>query len=143
LIWGRIPDYCLTQANFQKLLTAAEHNNATTEIQRVVNEILEVNQPVAGAGRTVAFNNSQSTHTASVHASVSASALKLMQTYGSNLNLEVKIKEIRDYVDGLATDSPRNQATKRCIARITAADYNFIDTSGVSIRQFMRFLNSS
>ncbi len=141
LIWSRIPNHLLTQVNFQRLLTAAEHANPMEALQRELNLILALDI-LAGHNllgvpeHAAAFNQAQSTHTASVHRSVSASAVKLMKTYGDGLNLELKIKEMRAYVNGLA-DSPINQAAKRCIVRITAADYTFTDTSGVSIRQLL------
>jgi hypothetical protein len=133
-IWGRIPNHLLTTVNFQRLLTAAEHANPMEELQRIVNQILGVQ---AGAGHAAAFNPSQSTHTASVHESVSASAVRLRNSYGNPLNLEEKIIEIKVYIDGL-DNTPEHQAAKRCIERITAADYSFTDPiSQVSTRQLL------
>jgi len=130
-IWSRIPNHLLTTANFQRLLTAAEHANPMAELQRI---ILGVQ---AGAGHAAAFNPSQSTHTASVHESVSASAVRLRNSYGNPLNLEEKIIEIKAYIDGL-DNTPEHQAAKRCIERITAADYSFTDPiSQVSTLQLL------
>ena len=133
IIWSRIPNHLLTTANFQRLLTAAENANPRAELQRIVNQILGVQ---AGAGHAAAFNPSQSTHTASVHESVSASAIRLRNRYGNSLNLEEKIIEIKAHIDGL-DNTPEHQAAKRCIERITAADYTFTDTSEVSTRQLL------
>jgi hypothetical protein len=114
-IWWRIPEHLLTQANFQRLLTAAEHAEPMAEIERIRDQILAVQ---AGAGHAADFNPEQSTHTASVHRFVSASAKKLMQSYGPGLNLETSIQTIKAYVNGLR-GSHKHQAVKRCIERIT------------------------
>ena len=110
---------------------ASEQANPITALQGALNQILGVE-----AGHAAAFNPGQSTHTASVHRSVSASALRLMASYRESINLEAKIKEIKAYVMGL-DDSPKHGAAKRCIVRMTSADDVFTDSSGVSTLQLL------
>ena len=133
IIWRRIPSHLLTTDNFRSLLTAAERVNPIAELERLSDHILGVQ---VGIEHVVNFNPEQSTHTASVHKSISASAVQLMHRYGSSLSLETKILEIKDFVQGLA-DTPKHQAAKRCIERITAVGYTFTDTSQVSTRQLL------
>jgi hypothetical protein len=133
LIWGRIPRHLLTQANFERLVIASEHANPIAELQRVVNQILGVQ---AQARHAAPFNPGQSTHTASVHRSVSESARKLMDNYGRDLDIEAKIHEISTYVNSLES-SLKHDAAKRCITRITAGDNFFPDSSGVSIHTLL------
>ncbi len=134
IIWGRIPNHLLTTDNFRILLTAAERVNPIAELERVRDHILGVQ---VGIEHVVNFNPRQSTHTASVHKSISASAVQLMKRYGSSLSLETKILEIKDFVKGLA-DTPERQAAKRCIERIADPHFTFTDaTSEVSILQLL------
>ena len=134
-VWNRIPTHLLTQDNFARLLTAARAENPQQHIQQVTHQILGI-VPV-GAAAAQAFNPRQSTHTASVHRSVSDSASRLIESYGSDLNVEVKIKELKAFVHRLP-QSLKNDAAKRCIDRSTAADYSFTDpSSGVSTRQLL------
>jgi ribosomal protein L12E/L44/L45/RPP1/RPP2 len=133
-VWTRIPTHLLTEANYQRLLTAAEHANPMEELRRVTAEIIDPQQ--GQAARAALFNQAQSTHTASVHHSVSDSARKLMQSYGEGLKLEAKIAEIKAYVNALP-NTVKNEAAKRCMARITEPHYSFTDASGVSTRQLL------
>ena len=133
-VWGQIPSHLLTQANFQQLLVASRAENPLQELERVTTQIIGVVDVEARPAQV--FNDGQSTHRESVHRSVSTSARKLMDNYGRGTNLEAKIKEIKAFVQGL-DGSPKHQAAKRCITRITARDYFFTDTSGVSTRQLL------
>lgn len=87
------------------------------------------------------INRNQSTHTASVHQTVSESATRLINRYGSELapeNLELLIDSIKYWVDELPTDNPINDAAKRCIARIGYRRYAYTDqASGVTTRQLL------
>jgi len=133
LIWDRLPRHLLNQVNFERLVIASEHDDPMAELEQVRDQILTVR---AQARHATPFNPGQSTHTASVHRSVSKSARKLMGIYGHALNLEAKIAEIKAYINGL-DDSQRHSAAKRCIERITAWNYTFTDSSGVSTRQLL------
>ncbi len=141
--WHRIPGHLLTQANFEGLLTAARQENPLEVLIRTVETIINHAEPLQ---RHNPINNAQSTHTASVHKSVSESATKLMQHYGETLNLEVTIQKIKSYVQGLpdtytGSDKAKKEAivkaAKTCIKKLTASDYYFADSSGVSTRQLL------
>lgn len=87
------------------------------------------------------INDKQSTHTTSVHQSVSESATQLWSQYGSQLqdsNLDLTIERLNNFIQGQSENSEKNRVAKRCIARITAKDYIFTDkTSGMSLRQLL------
>jgi hypothetical protein len=145
LIWYIIPNHRLTQVNFQRLLTAAEHVNPFEELRRVADNIIgfmatpfAVAPPAMGGagGPKVEINPEQSTHTSSVHCSVTDSARKLWDTYGADLDLETQIHRIQVWVNGLE-DSFNHAVAKRCIARLTAIDYCFVDSSSISTRQLL------
>lgn len=138
-IWAEIPRHQLTQPNYQRLILAAEHTEPLAELTRVANHIIWIMpEPVlAGAGAAQAmFNPAQSTHTASVHRTVSLSAAKLLARYGHDLNIDACIQQFIEALHGL-DDSPKHQAAKRCLTRISADGYLFVDTSEVSIRQLL------
>ncbi len=90
---------------------------------------------------TPVINNSQSTHKASVHKSVSESATRLWGRYGSKITgdgLHDTIRRIQIYVESLPATSNINTAAKRCIARITSPFYTFTDPgSGISLKQLL------
>ena len=86
-------------------------------------------------------NRQQSTHTASVHQTVSESAIRLFNRYGAQLdstNLDLLIETIKNWVHELPNDSQINEAEKRCISRISQQSYTHIDpVSNVSTRQLI------
>ncbi|KPJ67575.1 MAG: hypothetical protein AMJ43_04855 [Coxiella sp. DG_40] len=92
----------------------------------------------------IQINNGQSTHTASVHKSVSDSANKLFDGYSYKLNgvgLKNEIEELSSWVQLLPNDSLKNQAAKRAITRITDVEYIFTDPgSCISIRQLLALI---
>ena len=134
-LWPRIPTHRLTQVNFERLLVAAEQPNPKERLTEARDQIL-ANIPQAGAGHVAYLNPAQSTHTVSVHRTVSVSAATLMRAYGDGLDLDDTIDAIKTFLNGL-DDSPKHQAAKRCIEHITETGYTFSDTSGVSIRQLL------
>jgi hypothetical protein len=71
-VFEEIPEHLFTQENFQRLLTASEQANPITALEAVVNQLLGIGAAVAPQQP---FNQAQSTHTASVHASASKSGL--------------------------------------------------------------------
>jgi hypothetical protein len=157
IFWFRLmPEHLMN--NWSRILTHARQEHPFAALETLSMELLglvaNVNEATGAGGpirrgrqfvvrgtTTVAaaggnFNPSQSTHTASVHQTVSESASKLMKTYG-HLNLDSKISEIIIDVRQLDDSSLAHKAAKRAITRITARDYVFTDTSGVSIRQLL------
>lgn len=87
------------------------------------------------------INRQQSTHTASVHQTVSESAIRLFNRYGAQLdsaNLDLLIETIKNWVHELPNDSQINEAAKRCISRIGHQSYTHTDpVSNVSTRQLL------
>ncbi|MFZ4076403.1 MAG: hypothetical protein ACOYKA_00320, partial [Legionellaceae bacterium] len=97
------------------------------------------------ATATPAFNTTQSTHTASVHTSVSASAIRLRESYGSRIasqqDLNAVIAEMGQWVASISRSSQKGAAAARCFRRITAYHYFFTDpTSQVSTRLLLAFV---
>lgn len=86
------------------------------------------------------FNANQSTHTASVHASVSKSATNLQERYGkyiSGNNLNNVITGISSWINALPSTF-KNNAAKRCIERITEPTYSYVEpVSELSILQLL------
>lgn len=81
------------------------------------------------------------THTASVHKSVSESALKLLAHYGNEIagdKLKAVLEEIKKYVLGLTGDTLEIQAAKRCIEYLTDDSYFFEDpASKINMQQLL------
>ena len=88
------------------------------------------------------INPGQSTHTASVHRTVSESAIRLAKRYGSMIEapgLEETIKKLQAQV--LSLPGRKNQAAKDCIKRITKVDYFYTDDkSGITTRQLLALI---
>lgn len=106
----------------------------------------ERHQEVRALPLAAPVNNGQSTHTTSVHRSVSVSAKKLYTQYHNKIDkqddLESIIQQIKEYVSSQPNSTLPNNTTVavafRCINRLTATNYVFTDTdSGVSIRQLL------
>lgn len=149
-VWSRIPNHLLNQNNFRSLLRATHDANSQIALNQTVTEILFAQQThfywlssrhnASDLLRAILLNRLnpfQSTHTASVHKSVSESAAQLMQVYGQGLDLEKLILELTTYVEGL-DDSAKHQAAKRGIKRLADFAYVFEDqVSGVSTRQLL------
>ncbi|OAJ33113.1 hypothetical protein [Piscirickettsia salmonis] len=86
------------------------------------------------------LNRAQSTHTASVHRSISQSALQLTALYGENLKghgLDFMVSQAKEYLNTLG-DDVKSKAAKVGFRRLTAENYSFIDpVSGVSTKQIL------
>lgn len=132
IIWDRLPPHLLTQPVFEELIRRALLANPEDEISQYINSLLDDNE--------VTINKKQSIHTASIHRSISESAIKLWNRYGAELsesNIEESIASIKKYIANLP-DSFINKAAKRCIERITRVNYIFTDpVSKVTLRQLL------
>ena len=132
-VWNKIPAHLMTEAYLTRLLIIAALENPIPALENEVNQIIGFNQ---------LFNNSQSTHTASVHHSVSWSAFRLMQTYEKKLNIKEQIKKIKIFINHLAEHrSPKDtlikEAAKRCIERLSTEKFHFIESSGISTQELL------
>jgi hypothetical protein len=147
-IWLRIPPGGLTSERFDQIIHIAETHVANPTMGRaalhayVNHEILGFGDGAgAGAGAGAALH--YDTHTASVHASASESARKLMAHYGSSISgpsLDATLLSVSTWLDEQPT-SPRIDAAKRGFARITRSDYFHTDAvSDVSTKQLLALI---
>ncbi|KTD21090.1 hypothetical protein [Legionella londiniensis] len=120
--------------NHELDLTTRQNNIVQYIIHDIIRELLGLTEEAIQAN---IFNHRQTTHTASVHQSVSESAGKLKNRYGAR-NLEAAINEIKQYFSALSGNDIKTEAAKRCIERITKLDFTYEDpASQVSIRQLL------
>ncbi len=82
---------------------------------------------------------------ASVHESVSSSATKLKEHYGDKIHgcaLQEALHEFSEWLQKQPEDfSEKIKAAKRCLPRLTAEDYHFIDpVSAVSTKQLLALM---
>lgn len=128
VLWERLAPVHLRD-NWERILVAARNANPIAALTALTVQILEFE-----ANRlNPQINTPQSTHTASVHQSISESAVRLMSRYGSKMSLDVVCKEILALPEGL-----QKSAAKRAITRLTRSGYEFTDPqSGVSIKQLL------
>lgn len=125
-------------------------------IQRILRGDLNVADIVGpaeqrlAAGQRNCYNDAQSTHTSSVHKSVSDSAKRLYERYKEEIKgekLDVVISSLVDSISNfgapiIATYNNRERnctpSAQDCIKRIAAPDYDFVDAvSGISTRQLL------
>ncbi len=135
-VLSRIPPHQLTQANYDRLVRASTQANPEHALQRTVNDIIHHNPAINDPNDEI--NSRQSTHTASVHQSVSASAAKLIQQYRDKLQLDFTIITLKDYILSL-DDSPKHSAAKDCIHNLTEGSYSFFkdQASNVSTKELL------
>jgi hypothetical protein len=140
-----IPMHLLTQARFAALIEICQQHadNSVAGRDRVIayinGELIRgMNEPAAGGRR---LNARQSTHTASVHQSVSDSATRLMEKYGDQISgrlLDIMIQELSAWINAQPDLSLQVIKAKLCLQRLTTADYCFIDPSSqVSMKQLL------
>jgi hypothetical protein len=121
----RIPEHKFTHLVFSQIITICQTNNENPNtairmisdyIQHTVLEIPRGFHPRHGA---IELNTKQSTHTTSVHQSVSASAAKLWQRYREKIEHEINesIIKINDYITHLP-ETPENLIAQRCWLRL-------------------------
>lgn len=110
------------------------HPHTVRNIRRYLVDIINPRENQPGQGRRGELNNSQSTHTASIHASASASATKLKQQYKHLLpNIDQTIPSILKWANALNSADKKNNVVKRAIKRLTHPTYTHTDpASGVS-----------
>lgn len=140
-IWDRLPRCLLTLDRFHQMIELAEHYGTNLHAGRValvtwVNNLLDI-------GVEEHLNAAQSTHTASVHASVSQSAEKLWSRYGVRLSssgLSNVMEAIFFWCATLRSDLIKESAVKRCLLRLKGNNYNhghLDDVSKVSTQQLL------
>ncbi len=126
--------------NLCRLHQADEANARLAFVDYVDREVLQQDVVRHGAGTPV-INGAQSTHTASVHQSVSQSAINLLRAYGTSISGDRRDATIQGISDGLAQlpqNTPHIDVAIRCLQRLIADDYFFMDsTSEVSTKQLL------
>jgi hypothetical protein len=144
-LWSRVPGHQLTETRFNAIIDLCNnHQNNPDEARRLLidyvnRELLEINPPQAGAAPLL--NQNQSTHTESIHKSVSQSATSLMSRYKDRIIgscLDEILAEFSSWLDKEQDSSPKIIAAKRCLRRLIAPNYYFIDpVSQVSTKQLL------
>ncbi|WP_218814280.1 hypothetical protein [Rickettsiella endosymbiont of Dermanyssus gallinae] len=125
-IFPAIPYHLFTQAVFRQIIIRVQQANQR-QLDQCLDQLLGRNNNIP---IPPLLNNEQSTHTASIHQSVSESATKLLARYGATLEgvgLEDTLNKIKAYVEGLDNSSVKNKASKRCIKRVIDTNDIFID----------------
>ncbi len=137
-IWGLIPPHVLTQDVFDELCALARGDDNEHQLN------LYLARLIAQLPQAQALNDSQSTHTASVHRSVSQSATQLYQRYGhaiENDKLKTILNKIKSEINALQSndiEKKHHDAAKRAFVRLTQDGYAFSDpTSNVSTQQLI------
>lgn len=151
----------------EDLVAAIKDPNITITFNQVLDNLNQVlnhlNQIQYQQAHRENINNNQSTHTTSVHKSVSESAQKLSELYGEQINTEEKLDEVlqklQQWVEALlvkqedvqtgknksvqpknVTLSTKNQAAITLMVKFQTENYasNYIDeTSEVSLKQLL------
>lgn len=128
-------DVVLDQDVFDQFIERARQTNPEEQIREYVALLNNTN-----GAQMDRINNDQSTHTASIHTTVSTAAKKLLTRYEDKLEgrgLEKIILKIQKDLSVLS-NSLKDKAAKDCLKRITAPDNHFIDpTSEISIKQLL------
>lgn len=168
--YSRIPEsrlYRLTQAHFNWFMdlcrTAEDTIIGAQKFSDYIDEVFLTDDQTS---RRTVINPTQSTHTASVHRSVSASAIKLKTRYGAILSFNTLSTQLNQLSESLFqekllylsphslqrawryvlhyvfktayTNQDRLMAAKRGLRRLTALDYHFIDpVSGLSMQALL------
>jgi len=123
--WSLIPQDALTHRNFARIRIAALNPHPLVALTAL---------RLTPKPRVVV---PQTTHTASVHRSVSVSALKLKQRYW---HPELDVDDILGKLKSFIMDSAErpNVAVLRCVERLTHSGYRFMDKSSlVSTRELL------
>lgn len=136
-IFPAIPYHLFTQVVFNQIIIRVQQADQQ-QLDQYLDQLLARNNPIPVPPL---INNDQSTHTASIHQSVSESAAKLLARYGSTLEgmgLEDTLNKIKAYVEGLDHSFLKNKAAKCCIKRVMATNYIFTDpVSKISFQELL------
>jgi len=119
--------------NFRRLLAASQEQNL---LNREVTRILQAYRTDQNQEE---FNPEQSTHTGSVHRSLSESAIKLNARYGKDLDEKATIKAMR-----VKVEASHPGIALRCFDRLTSDEYRFADpVSNVSVHRLLALMDKA
>ncbi|MDX2345567.1 MAG: hypothetical protein QNK11_01640 [Legionella sp.] len=136
-LWGNLASHHLTEARWNHITQLCRANQVNLRIgqARLVNYI---NQDILGINERAAanaFNQRQSTHTASVHQSVSESAIRLNKLYGDKIN---DLQETLEAIEAWVNAQDEHEVEKRAIQQLVYSFYEFIDqTSGINTKTLL------
>lgn len=141
-IWNDIPHRMLTTQCYARIVNIAqEYRERTAEgrdvfARYVREELVRFQRPHRNLNINAqpVFNNSQSTHTASVHHTVSKSAKKLALHYQHQIlgaNLEKHLTALGQWLKQLPAND-KNAPAKRCFNSLQKSNYHFGFTDPVS-----------
>lgn len=131
-IWSRLPEHRLSQELLRRLYSAARSADPMHALTTLRDQVLG-----ATGAAIMSLNSAQSTHMASVHASVSTSARNLYAIYGRDLDVDLVLVQVLAIIDRSAP-SAINDAAKRGLERIMTAELAFVDPgSKISIAQLL------
>ncbi len=147
-LWARMPHAWLTRARFDAIIAICHQHTENVAagrapfIAHLNREIPGINgEEIPGTAQGPRINESQSTHTASIHQSASESATRLMGIYGAQISgagLDRTLAELSSWLTAQPDSSEKIMAAKRCLQRLTAPDYSFTDrASHVSTKQLL------
>jgi hypothetical protein len=136
MLWDRIPTHALTEVHWNSIIQICRANQVNPVVgqlhfTRYVNrELLHINP-----NQPQALNGGQSTHTASVHQTVSESAIRLNTRYGNNIgDLRAKLKEIEVWVNA----QEGHEVEKRGFQQLAHSPYEFVEpTSKITTKMLM------
>jgi predicted MarR family transcription regulator len=141
---NQIHPHLFTLARWEAMIAICEANHTNpAEGRRLIEHY--INHDILGIGRpgvVRAINDRQSTHTASIHATASESALKLKEQYGTLIDGteldRVLTEEMFVWLSEESDTSLKIKAAKRCFLRLNSPFEAYTDeVSQVSIRQLL------
>jgi hypothetical protein len=141
MLLGEFEQREATIAAFQDVNTQQRLRNGELTFWDFLVGRVALGNPNAQQPQPGTLNNSQSTHTASVHRTVSESATRLTNRYPEVMGsavLNSLITTITNEINALPAGNPKNEAAKRCVARLAAPEYAYTDhSSGVNSRELL------
>ena len=134
-LWDRIPPHMFTKVNWNHIIRLCMASQVNLEAGRE-HFARYVDQPSPSTNyQQQVFNSAQSTHTASVHQTVSASARRLKERYKDVLaNLNESLQTIVHWVNKLEG----HDVEKRALQQLVGSSYTFKDpTSDVTTKELL------
>ncbi|MDF1683996.1 MAG: hypothetical protein P1U36_04985 [Legionellaceae bacterium] len=136
--WAHIPEHLFTQETWNHIRQLCRANQINPEAGRVhleryiLHDLLGIERE-----QDDALNQAQSTHTASVHQTVSDSAKRLSARYGTVIvDLEDELEKIETWVNA----QEGHDIEQRAIQKLAHASHDFKDpTSGITTKQLLAF----
>ena len=142
-LWERLPQVFFDEQTFRDLLRYARAEDPVLMVDHYLQGLaamLENNLNEEGETLLDELNGVDSTHTASVHKTVSESALRLQLRYGhvDEAELQDLLEQATLWMVSIYVEGEKIEVALRAMVRITDPAYSFSDpTSGISLRQLL------